>query len=366
MVGRKREWATLVRRLKSAFRGTSCKFIVLLGAYGIGKSFTLEKLYSRFKQNEIEEFKGTLVVRTTITGAPIRAMDSEPKPKFGLDFVTRLFFNIGLDQLQQIAKKVKIDDVPNINQNIRIIFNKLKAGDEECFSILTGEVASARDIKSFGLKSGIKDSSTALRYLFDFQRILKASGYDNFLVMLDEFEYVISTLGEKKITHVLNTFKEVFDQFSLSEGREPGRMTKIVFLFASSPGGWERLIRLVKTSEKKTGGGGIAPFYDRINSLDFITLAPFSLEDTKELIKSRLDIHRANKPPDPFFPFTNESIELIHELGERVPRKILEYCDILLEEAAEQGLKRITAMDAKKILEKFRLYPQKARTSEGK
>jgi len=46
MAGRKEEWAAIKDRLKAAFDGTTCKFLVLQGDYGLGKSFTADKLYA--------------------------------------------------------------------------------------------------------------------------------------------------------------------------------------------------------------------------------------------------------------------------------------------------------------------------------
>lgn len=98
---------------------------------------------------------------------------------------------------------------------------------------------------------------------------------------------------------------------------------------------------------------------DRISKKDIIKLSPFSIEDTFELIRLRLEENRSNTPPDPLFPFNKATIELVHSVSDNNPRHILEYCSILLEDALEKELSIIDQNEAKEILGKYGIYMEK-------
>ncbi|MFX0135552.1 MAG: BREX system ATP-binding domain-containing protein [Candidatus Hodarchaeota archaeon] len=362
MADRREEWDRIMHQLRSALGGEGCRFLILQGDYGMGKSFMLEQIYVKTKKGDIPR---AFAVKNILAGAPIRAMASEPiTPKFGLDLVCRLFSNIKVEEYNEIFKRASLERLDSEAKNV---FNAFKSGQEResslfditkdirriVISFLKGESLKATELGKIGVRSPLKDSPTAMSYFFNFLKVLKQAEYDSMLILLDEFEYIMNTQGEKKITQILNTFKEIFDDFGLYEGREQGQRAKVIFFFAISPGGWEKLLDLRRTSVKKTGGGGIAPFLDRISNKDIIGLKPFYEEDTFELVRLRLEENRTNTPQNPFFPFTNACIKLVYSVSENNPRHILEYCGILLEDALDVGLSEIDEKSAKEILGKY-------------
>jgi GTPase SAR1 family protein len=358
MAGRKAEWHNLLARLESAFKGNSCKFIVLVGDYGYGKTFTVERLYSRFKTRDLE-FTDTLVVRTTLTGAPIRASPTESvKARFGIEFVNRIFANIGPSDLHDIAVKTKVDRHSVSEMMVRIL-EDLGKNAKVGFKILAGMEIDSSELRGTGLRP-IRDASTALSCLYDFQMVLKKAGYNNLLVILDEFEYIMH-FSPSRITAILNTLREIFDNYGILESRDPGRRAKIVFLFAISPGGWDALRDLEASAVRRTGGGGIAPFVRRVSAIDVITLLPLNPDQIVELLKLRLSEHRKSKVPNPLHPFTREAAYLIGEISEGVPSRALDYAGIVLEVASERGLDRIDVADVRKILGELNLYHEKRR-----
>jgi hypothetical protein len=358
MAGRKAEWQRLLSRLESAFKGNSCKFIVLVGDYGYGKTFTVERIYSKFRARDLE-FRDTLVVRTTLMGAPIRASPTESvKARFGLEFVNRIFENIGPSDLQDIAVKAKVDH-DSVSEMMLEIIEDLRKNASVGFRILSGKEVNTSELRGTGLRP-IRDATSAISCLFDFQVILKKAGYNNLLIMLDEFEYIMH-FSPSRITAILNTLREIFDNYGISESRNPGRMAKIVFLFAISPGGWNALGDLERSAMRRTGGGGIAPFMRRVSAIDIITLLPLSPEGIVELLKLRLSEHRKSKVSNLLHPFTPEAALLIGEIAEGVPSKALDYAGIVIEVASERRMERIDVADVKEILGELYLYHQKRR-----
>ena len=137
-------------------------------------------------------------------------------------------------------------------------------------------------------------------------------------------------------------------------------MAKIIFLFAISPGGWERIKELVSSAIKRTGGGRIAPFLDRVSPIDIVTLKPLSPKETADLVAFRLQAHRTRKGKDlpRLRPFTPKCIRFIAEVTQGVPRRTLQYCSILLDHAVRKKRRIITSKYAKQVLEELNLYTE--------
>jgi hypothetical protein len=348
MAGRQAEWELIKRRLKVAFDGNSCKFIVILGDYGIGKTFTVNRLYQEIKNREAE--LRTLVVKT-LAGQPIQAHPAEPSSgKFALDLITRIFANLEFERMKTIFRSVDLDSkVAGISLATRKLFLEIAKGSNSAFLVLSGEAASAKD-KEIGLKT-IRTSEEAKVVFREFLRVLRLANYDNLLIILDEFEYIM-TQSASRITVILQTLREIFDEYSI----QPERLAKVVIVFTVSPGGWERLSNLEVSQTKRTGGAGIVPFRQRIDPRDIIALSSLSPSEVEEMIAIRLTAHRLARPPTPIHPFTKGAIRVISEASNGVPRIALVYASILLDNTIEKNLKEISESDAKRILKEMNVY----------
>lgn len=357
MANRKEEWQAITGHLLSAFRGRGPKFFILQGDYGMGKTYILEQIHKWVSEQKPEVF---VVYGNVLYGRRLAVLETEPKwAKFGLDFTTRVFDSIGKERLVQVVKKANLGD---FTSDFLGLFKGLKANKVIAFKYLTGAKLGAKDFDELKVGGPLVDSPAGLELLLDFLRVIKLGGYSNFLLLLDEFEY-IPVLGEKKVTQILNVFREIWDNFGDYDAMYPNQVAKPIFTFATSPGGWERLKDLEESARKKTGGGGIAPFMERV-SPRMIRLKPFSIEDTMELVKLRISEVRSKKLDDPFFPFTERCIEYVHRVSFFKPRNVLQYCGTLLEDALNEGLGKIDAEDADRILRKYGVTPTESETSK--
>lgn len=352
MANRTEEWTRVENLLKSSFSGKGPRILLLLGDYGIGKTFILEKIYQ-----SLSEDKRVLIIRGEVLYEKrIAIMESEPRwSKFGLDFITRIFDNIDRQKLIDAMSKANLT---KFRSKFTKIFQAIGSGDDVAFKYITGEKVPAKILQDYDLSTSLSDSPTGIQLFFEFLRAIKLAGYDNLLVLVDEFEYITSVLGEKKITQILNTFRQIYDDFGIYDKRYSNNVAKPIFMFAVSPGGWDSLRELDETARKKTGGGGIAPFMERISKKDIISLKAFSLEDSIELVQLRLSEARTKKTTNPFSPFTKKCIEFVHKVSFNKPRNVLQYCKILLEDASEEGINKIDAADAKRILGKYGISPE--------
>ena len=351
MANREKEWKHITTSLVSAFEGREPVYFILLGDYGMGKTYMLEQIYSWLSDGKGKE--GVLVVyakRDVLYERRLALMESEPKwSKFGLDLMMRIFANIDREKLVDVLRKVNLKD---FKSKFIKVFEALKGDNEIGFRYIWGEKLGAKDFQQLGVDYAITDSPTSLALFFDFLRVINQAGYNNFLVLVDEFEY-LAAQGEKKIIQILNTFREIFDDFGNYSKSCAGAVAKPHFMFATSPGGWERLTELETALIKKIGGAGIAPFMRRLSKRNMITLEAFTKEKTLELVEIRLSEARTKELKDPLFPFTTAVVEHVHSVSLNRPGNVIQYCGILLEDALGEGLEKIDEKDAKKILQKY-------------
>lgn len=351
MADREKEWKHITTSLVSAFEGREPVYCVLLGDYGMGKTYMLEQIYSWLSEGK--EKRDVFIVYTkgdVLYEKRLALMESEPKwSKFGLDLVMRIFDNIDRGTLVDVLRKVNLKD---FSSKFIKVFETLKGNKEIGFRYITGQKLGAKDFQQLEVDSAITDSPTSLALFFDFLRVINQAGYNNFLVLVDEFEY-LAAQGEKKIIQILNTFREVFDDFGSYSKSYTGMVAKPHFMFATSPGGWERLTDLEAALTKRIGGAGIAPFMRRLSKRNMITLEAFTRGKSLELVELRLSEVRTRRHKDPLFPFTTGAVEHVHAVSLNRPGNVIQYCGILLEDALEEGLDKIDEKDARKILQKY-------------
>jgi len=350
MADRKDVWDTITKSLESAFSGKGPRYFVVLGDYGVGKTYMLERVFKWVSKEQTDVL--TVYSRKDVFyERRLALMESEPKwSKFGLDLIMRIFDNIEPAKLTSAMKKAKLDKT----SKFKVLFAAISQDDRYAFTYIRGEKIPATESKRLGVPPAITDSPSSLTLFFEFLVAIKSAGYSSLLILVDEFEY-LSMQGEKKITQVLNTFRKIFDDFGDYAGAHQGQVAKPIFVFATSPGGWDRLKELQAAAIKKTGGAGIAPFMERVSPKDMITLQPFSFENTLELVQFRLAEARSDpkKAIDPLFPFTREAIYYVHEVSFNKPRNVIQCCSILLEDALEKNLNLIDSRDAATILYKY-------------
>lgn len=356
MADREDELNKLSRSLQSAFRSKGACFILIRGDYGVGKTHMLNHIYRQFTSNSTDA-KGVFAVKGVLLERPLSVMETEPRwTRFGLSLVCRIFDSMERDKMLEALSNVPSDQIEG---TFAKLFFALQTGEDAAFSYLAGERLPVSELKKIGMRQALQDSHTGLNLFFEWLRLIGLAGYHTLLVLTDEFEYIAQVLSEIRVSQVLNTFREIFDR-STQLATDQVTAAKPVFVFAASPGGWERLTQLAEASMKKAGGAGIAPFMRRLNPRDQIDLGPFSLEDTKELVRLRLDRCRAETPTEPFSPFTEEAIDYVHSTSFNKPANVIQYCSILLEDALLEKLDRITAEDAERLLSRYGIRPPEA------
>jgi len=360
MAGRDEEWLQLTDLIKTYLRRGGCQFIILIGGYGQGKTYTISRVYQKFTEKS-SDFPPVLVTRT-IKGSPLRAAEAESSVNlFALDLIFRIFNNLGKEKLCKVLHGLTETELNTVKiRDSKKIFAAIASTDPElidsAFSVITG-TAQSSDIKKIGLGKMIKDSPKILSIFYDFLRIIKSKKYEHMLILLDEFEYMIDIQSNVKVSRILATFRIMFDDIGYIFQNEPKKMASMVFVFAITPGGWGKLGQLEKKAVEGSGGGGVAPFMQRLRADSYVQLKPFSLDDVKQLFRIRLKKHRLPNSPERnvYYPFTEDTIKYIQEKGMNNPRFILQLASLILDDAIKEKLHIINESDAINIINKYPL-----------
>ncbi|MCK4552730.1 ATP-binding protein [Candidatus Pacearchaeota archaeon] len=353
MRGRKEELKRIKHLLEDSLESSGVKWIFLLGDYQSGKTFTLEKITESLNTNEYKGSNKAII-------ASIRLAESEPESKIGKSFVTKVFLELGFEKLVEISKKAKIPKGKSFSQEFINILDSLKKGKKEAYEWLTGESLSQKEKNDIGVKRLLSTTSQAMRVFYEFETFLKICGYKNLVILIDEFEYLVSQYSEKQVTTLLHIFKEIYDNF-IRVNTKKEDIVNCIFMIAMTPKSWDYLIEMEQKMSKSKGGGGISPFLERAKPEKYlINLEPLNKQSLIKMIEDRLEDKRIKYKefPYPTFPFINpDFFEFIHGISLGIPGKALRYSDLIFDYASKESIKEIGKKEAKNILEKFGIVP---------
>ncbi|AEC51645.1 hypothetical protein PNA2_0729 [Pyrococcus sp. NA2] len=152
------------------------------------------------------------------------------------------------------------------------------------------------------------------------------SKYRYSALLLDELENMRGANEKEKIL-----FFEMLRHFI--SNMPPG----CIFAFASIPEAYEEY------------SNQFPAFFMRLH-YEF-KLRPMSYQEVVELVKKRLSKVRTKDTADPLYPFTEDAIRLIHELGKGNPRQILRLLNYVLSEAVKHKFDPINEYVITTILE---------------
>ncbi len=349
MADRKTEWTNISRVLNSAYGGQTCRFVLALGDYGMGKYFMLNHIYRAATGTQ-----GVLAVKDVLTERPIATrslLRSTTSPEF--DIPSRIVANLGEERLIELWNKAKNRKLDHIQ--FKTVFEQLGAGNTVAFRFLVGERLTRDELGPLGVKTPLRPPDDTIRSLFATLKLAHLAGYHSVLVLVDEFEAIMSKLGPKAAVSVLDALRAIFDEY----GPIRTQAAKLVFVFGVSAQAWDKVGDLEKNMMSKTGGGGISPFVERILPSDKITLNPFTLKDTIELVEARLSEVREEPTKEKLHPFTNDSLEFVYAVSREKPRVILQLCYMLLEKASdEKGISQISKTFAEETLREYNIVAQ--------
>jgi hypothetical protein len=355
MIGRRTEMQRIFSVCDEALENCSPTIIPLLGPYGIGKTFTLLQLRDKLRD------RGCFSKSRKVLTAYLTATQEKFPGKYSLYVYTCIMDDIGKHGMLYLRNELE-----NMNKPEDEVLQKLKEDDfKKAFRLLNSseeEISRAAwgwlrgeniSLKKQGVYSKITNDEMARKYFLDFCRLLKSLDYDGFVVLLDELEQAYSQ-GVKNLSKVVIWARELYDKVARILSSDPDEMVPVILIIGSAPETWKAITELSERGRGKVGE--IEAFLSRIPKENYINLEPLSLDEVKELIRQFLaKVHEPGfKPPDPLYPFDDESINLIFEVSQGVPRFVIRCARILLRNADGEN-KKITKENADRWFRKARI-----------
>jgi hypothetical protein len=347
-VGRDEEWKKLQQLVQAAAVSRSPITAVLLGTYGAGKSFMLWKLAESLEPKASH----------ALAVGPMRLIDPEQKRDFIRSLILRLFQK-GIDIDGKLGplfagiQRERLKASSNILPFIDLIL-AIRRPEAAAFArrVLGGNRLLKKEAEAADLAETvyIKTADDALALLQAFQIILKAAGVSVLVMLVDEVEYVEALpRGQKSI--VLDSLKHLWDQeVAFFSGH--AEAAQLLILLAATPDFWNRTREpLLAEAGRGESGVGITPFFARIRAADVVEMpAELGQREARQLIVNRMSEVREGRRQEDIIPFTSEYVEYVYRLSQGVPRRIIEICGVVIEEAANRKVKEIDMKTAQKIL----------------
>jgi len=349
--GRDTEWGSIKDFLEESFSGNRTRALLILADYGYGKTFILNKI----RENVSNPDSSIVGSGKTITSQIVLA-ETEPASSISYEYITKVMYGVGMKRLKRIAGKIPARSFDNYSKNFQAVIKGIKHGKQEAFGWLTGATLSANERSNIGVMRKFHPSESLI-ILLDFLRAMKEADYDNLLVLIDEFEYAVNVYSEAKLTQFFHTFKNIYDRFVSEGGSEV--FAKHIQIIAATPRGWDVVTDLEARLRRTKGGGGITPWLERMRfERNKVVLGPLSEEASKQILVDRIRKERMKFPEVDYetFPFIHPSFfDEIIRVSKGNTRTLLDYSEIVLEEAARKDLREIDGQKVLEILAEFDL-----------
>jgi len=359
MHGREEEWEKIIEYLNESLTGNRIRSFFLIGDYGFGKSFTISKIIS-----EVMKEDSTITNANKTLIAYVVLAETVTAPNISWEYVTKIMVNIGKKNIFDIASNFKQPKKISFSERFSVIIEGLKNEKDEAYKWLTGETLDSSERSSLGISSKLQYGES-LSVLMDFLKFIKLCGYENLLVLIDEFEYAVNVYSEQKLTELFHTFKNIYDYFVKNGDAEI--YAKHIQIIAITPKGYDHINELEKKLRGKTGGG-IVPWMERMRfERNQVSLKPLDDENSKLLLEDRIKKERTKNRKVSYetFPFIKPSFfEAIIGVSHGKPRNLLDFSEIVLEEAIRRDYKEIDGKIALYILSEYKLIEVETKPQE--
>lgn len=184
--------------------------------------------------------------------------------------------------------------------------------DNQTWSVLTGNRGRFPDIPRVADKPRWPNRDTQVEFLIKWLELLGETEVDNIVVLIDEFETLVTRLSKNKLINLSDGIRNIYDRVTTQADNTPN----IQFILSMTP----------EASNRITGGssvelaGWIQPMRDRMSpSFDMSRMIH---DEALLLAETAIDRWRVRDDIEGrFTPYTEESIELAFEVCEGLPRK---------------------------------------------
>ncbi len=342
IVGRAPEraaWEEIVNRRAGA-RGSSLNFIV--GDYGMGKSHSLYHIKKYCDE------------RGGVAAVIMKFLSEDELRNFGVDFVRRIFKTLDDPTRSSLARLTRPKSLTVLRDHTDVIMKYVRK-DETATGVLTGKKLSKRELLSAGIRQTLDTTEVAIEFLAALLSMLHQANLESLVLCLDEAEYIFSQTNARKTALIFNSIRSIYDLPGGSPlGMQLAPVSNVIFFFAISASGWERLRTLEKVEMSQ--GGPIQPLITRIDRT--ISLSRLSKKETSDLVAEYLKTSRTperKKLESPLIPYDEDFVEYLYSLTHGLPREIVRRCDYVIGEGLKDRVPKLTRRYAKDVFSRWNL-----------
>lgn len=339
MVGRSDNWKDIQRTLTNHCDISSHGIMTIFGAYGIGKTFTLKCL-----EREINNKPDFVKPKGKVLAIFLKIVETKIPSQYLSNLLTRIIKNIGKENLLQLVNANSLEEI-QFNTPMGNVLQNLE--QPEAWKWLTAKSITPSEMKSIGADYKITDPDESLSLFEDFLLVLKSANYSNLVLLLDELEYLMAKGGREKILQTVHEIQLLWDHYNELEPTERQKICNVVFVLACSVDSWQKFLDMAEKEHKRTGGAGTETFLRRVKGK--ITLNPLNTPQVKQFFIQRLDAYRDQKTGK-IEPFEDDYVKFLSEVSSGIPSKILNYSELILDEALKAKLTTIDRQFGEKVL----------------
>jgi type II secretory pathway predicted ATPase ExeA len=330
--GQKRVTSAVEQVVSTTLQTGKSRHLVITGKYGNGKSHTL-----KYTRSQVRNRDDVLAGYVAQPGEGFADIYHEFMYDLGFNRIQRLAY----EYLAQVARKTtdrnpigpqaisaliedgevllselvptaiqRLSDITHFADFARALIH-LVYEDTNLYAWqwLTAEGLRYEQRKEMEIHSALDDDTACVRAFTALKNLLLELGYVGVFVFIDEFES-IARQTPKSMQTTLNSVRHLMDQNSQG----------LCLLFGCAPEIWQEIMAEYHA------------FAERIGSE--VSLQPLTADDTATLIRHYLNTARST-PSEEIVPFTEASVEEIHQQAHGNIRQILQLCSKVLDHAVE-------------------------------
>ena len=351
MVNREENLDTIRAIIREYVQENASAIMVIFGDYGMGKSFTLQNLLKRFKDNEEWVGQGSHLYPIFL-----KSMEPEQKGAYLVNLYRQIMKSIMESGIKQLVGSVKD---PAINKLFEII-QMAAQGDQAANDWLIGRNISAKDKERLRVVFKVTDYNEVPDLIFELLEIIKASGFQSLVLLIDEWEFLMSIVSKPKLFAVVRELQRLYDTFGEKSQDWRDKHASLITIIASSEGAWLKFMDVTQEEASRSGGGStIITFLRRINTKGRVELAPLTSNHIAELLTTRMLPDRLygyeNKG---IWPFTSDYTDLMERVTHGIPSRVLSYSSLVLSEGRKRGKLEIDAPFAEEILKEYGVWSE--------
>lgn len=207
-------------------------------------------------------------------------------------------------------------------------------GNEEVWAVLTGNRGRFPSVRGVGSPPKWTRTENQVDLLAQWFALLRTQGIRYVLVLIDEFEMVITALPPRQLRELSNALRRIYDIL------EDGRATpNVQFVLAATT---DVVTQLYSTERGATASQGwISALRQRMDEPFYVEL--LTKDQALRIAEEAIGQARAEEVGMRFIPYQEEAVEYAYEVSAGVPRRFAGmlrqmYEDALLEGATEIGV----------------------------